>query len=189
MLKWDVGLTAGGARALTGLFFVADTAGEVYTGVFVILATVGTFMTLNHTVLRRPDLRIEYRNPKAQNRPVIDGKFNVLVVLVNDGAGPAEAMEVRFDHLKGKVYNETGNAPDPLHFDLAVDPPRFYGRERVLGSHEEMVLCRLVYHGPWPGDLATPLPTEAQWEARARGMKTRKGTIAIGHEFSEEEPS
>jgi hypothetical protein len=123
---------------------------------------------------RPPFLTVEYRNPSRGDAAVVDREAHDLrVVVVNRGKGPAEAVEVTFDNVGARIWNESGNNPDYTTLDPTVVPPRFLGKDRVLNPGEEWAMALLSwYHGP-------PHKAEFAWEARARGMERRAGTAKI----------
>lgn len=122
-----------------------------------------------------PSLDVVYRNPDRGGRAVVDSRdSNLQVVVINNGRGPAEAVEIRFGAQGAQVWNESGNSPDPDTLSVSVHPPRFLGRDRVLSPGDEWPIALLSwYHDARP-------PKVYEWEARARGMQrgcpARRGT-------------
>ena len=154
--------------------FLILSSGDRFTTVLVIISATAAAIGMNHTIARRPKLRVEYRNPNADNRPVAwlktsEISCSLVVVVVNDGRGRAEAFEVEFDKAGERLYNPSGNMPDPRYLDHTVHPSRFISGERVLAPHQELPIAK----------FSPAIPGTVSWQARAKHMKEQRGTIAI----------
>jgi hypothetical protein len=153
--------------ALVGLFIVEDDAAGRFIGFWVIVGAVTGLYTLNFLWPRGPELRVEFHNTHTGRTEVWQGEplTNIRVVVVNDGGGPAEAVEVRFG------WNESGNSPNPDTLDVMVNPPRFIGRDRVLEPGDEWRIALLVQLRPLKN------APRLRWWARAKGMRERQGVV------------
>lgn len=156
------------------VFVVFDTAGSRLNAVLIILGLVLAYASLP-IASPKPDLAVEYRNPKLDGRAVVtasDAATDLTVFVCNRGRGPAEAVEVRFDGPgPGGTWNESGNHPDRNTLDITVSPCHFFGRDRVLAPGDEWPIALLSYY--------RSRPTKLRWQASARGMKTKTGEADI----------
>lgn len=159
------------------IFLFAKTAGDRFIGVMVVVGTTAAVLATAHTVPRSPQLTVEYRNMKADGQPVlwIDTTSDVLVVLVNRG-GEAAGIRVRFDQVGAEIYNESGNFVNRDHIDPTMQPALFDGKHLVLGRGEFVIARLHLRSGLRDNPNWTP-PEIARWEAQARGMERRSGTV------------
>ncbi len=123
------------------------SSGDRFTTMLVIIGATAAAIGMNHTIPRRPKLRVEYRNPDADNKPVAwpeaaGGSCSLVVVVVNEGRGRAEAFEVEFDRAGGILYNPSGNLPNRQYLDQTLHPPLFVSGERVLAPHQELRIAK-----------------------------------------------
>ena len=164
---------AGLALAVATFIFVSDGPGRFTALVTIFVGILALIPWAASSDPQLPALEVAYRNPDRDGRAVLDrGASNLQVVVINNGRGTAEAVEVRFGAEGAAVWNESGNGPDPDVLNVAVHPPRFLGRDRVLNPGEEWPIALLAwYHGRPSGSFV--------WEARAKGMKLRSGTVDV----------
>ena len=169
--------------AVTGLLcavglLLTDRGADRFVAVVVVLTLGAAVIAANHAIPRRPELTVEYRDPRtgepASLWPQVDGARSpgVKVYVKNAGRGYAEAVEVRFDSLHANyVFNESGNRATDV--DVTVFPPRFTGGTRVLGAGDEWAIASLswIYNAPSGG--------RAEWTAFARGMRMTTGVVDI----------
>jgi hypothetical protein len=157
--------------------FDAGLVGFLTDGAF-----VGGVIAANHSIARRPRLRVEYRNTNVDGQPVTwphhfnEERPQFHVVLINEGKGFARAFDVRFDSITAHVYNETGNLPDGRYLKTDVSPLRYMGGDQVLAPGDELPLARLVVH---PSDHDPGTDLTANWTVRADNMPTITGTCHI----------
>jgi hypothetical protein len=178
MKRLDAAIVAAGLPAAAIGWRVASTGEGRFLAVMTTIAAVLGGLALNHAITRRPHLVVSYRNPDADGRPVVwralppKQSSYLLVRLDNDGPGAARAIEVDFDSLGVEIWNESGNFPGP-YVDATVHPPRFIGRERVLGPGDHWTLARLhAISNDWPAGTV-------RWRARADGMPEQTGEVEI----------
>lgn len=177
----DAGSVVVGVVCAIALIPFTDVGG-FFVGFWAIVAGVTGLIAVNHTVPRRPHLVVEYRNPLAEDRPVVwsrstdagkRDKAFLLVYLRNTGRGVARSIEVRFDSgWATHVFNETGNGPDP-ELDTSVSPYQYKARDRVLNPGQEWCIARLTWMGSEPKDCT------AAWGAWAEGAPKREGVVRI----------
>lgn len=154
--------------------FLILSSGDRFTTVLVIISATAAAIGMNHTIPRRPKLTVEYQNPDADNKPVAwpeaaGRSCELVVVVVNEGRGSAEAFEVEFESAGGLLYNPSGNMPDRRYLDQTVHPPRFISGERVLAPNQELRIAK----------FSPATPRTVSWQARAKHMREQQGTIEI----------
>lgn len=162
--------------AATAVLVVVAVAVGDFAGVFSVVAAGAALVAVNHTVPRRPRLVVEYRNREADGRPEVwsAGPATLYVHVRNEGRGPAEAVEVRFDGLgAAEVWNETGNPPD-RRLDRTVSPLHYVAGDRVLNPGQEWCIAMLVWRADHPLAGGT-----AAWRASARGVPERTGSVRV----------
>jgi hypothetical protein len=170
-----------------------ESAADMFVAVMAALTLGAAVIAANHAIVRRPRLRVEYRNPRFGNRAVVgrdgnSGWSGISVVVRNEGRGAAEAVEVRFDRLgASNVFNESGNFSQFV--DDNVHPPRFTSGGRVLNGRQEWVMAQLRwYYDARPS-------SRGSWEAWAKGTGRFSGEVELvevvdeGPQFSPSTPS
>jgi hypothetical protein len=139
------------------LLIVPDNSGRL-VGVLTVFGLVLAAMAVPRPV-PPPKLELTFRRRDSNA---------VAVVLRNKGKGQAENVEVEFQPGMATVYDESGRSPGPSSH-LTDHPPRYSGRDRVLGPGDEWVIAELAYYG------SNRPPESYMWKARAKGMKSEEG--------------
>lgn len=168
-----------GALGIAAFALLTPTAIDVAIFVVGDLAAVAAFIGVNHTIPRHSKLVVSYRNPLADDRPVLFPPYpghpssHVQVFVRNDGRGPARSIEVRFGRMGADIYNESGNFPGPdvdvnLHPPLYRPPPDY-----VLAAGRERCIAKLVWH-----DHAVNRDGTVSWSASAADSQN-EGVVRI----------
>ena len=176
--RWDVGACVVGLLVVLAIIPLGADPAEALTIVVAALGLVAATIAANHSIGRSPRLVVEYRNVNAGGEPVVWAsepsrlRPTLHVYVRNEGRGPAEAVEVRFDRVQAShLWNESGNANGDVEENL--HPPRFTRPNQVLNPHDEWCIAMLSWHG-----VAVPDAT-AVWRASAKGMKATEGVVRV----------